>query len=174
MFSARVMLLPLFFSCLFFHLETSYAVSLGDKAPDFSLPGSDGKTHNLSDHLGKNIVVIAWFPRAFSPGCTMECKSFAEHGYLLDELGVAYFMASTDRLNRVVKFAKAMEAEFPILSDSKKEIAKAYSVLFFGIQSKRETHYIGKNGNIIYIDKNVSPETAAQDIAQRIVSLQSS
>ena len=59
MFSVRVMLLPLFFSCLFFHLETSYAVSLGDKAPDFSLPGSDGKTHNLRDHLGKNIVVIA-------------------------------------------------------------------------------------------------------------------
>ena len=61
-----------------------------------------------------------------------------------------------------------------IPSDSKKEIAKAYGVLFFGIQSKRETHYIGKNGDIIYIDKNVSPETAAQDIAQRIVSLQSS
>ena len=167
----RVLIISLC-SAIFFP-QISFALDVGDKAPNFSLPGSDGKTHNLGDHLGKNIVVVAWFPRAFSPGCTIECKSFAEYGHLLDELGVAYFMASTDRLNRVVKFAKAMEAEFPILSDPKKEVAERYGVLFFGITSKRETHYIGKDGDIIYIDKDVSPETAAQDIAQRIVSLQS-
>ena len=55
-------------------------VKVGDMAPDFTLPGTDGKTHKLSDFRGKQAVVIAWFPRAFTQGCTIECKSLAENG----------------------------------------------------------------------------------------------
>ena len=53
-------------------------LAVGDPAPDFSLPGSDGKTHSMADYRGKQAVVIAWFPRAFTSGCTIECKSLAE------------------------------------------------------------------------------------------------
>ena len=51
-----------------FAVDTSRALDAGDPAPAFSLPGSDGKTHGLSDYAGKKIVVLAWFPKAFTGG----------------------------------------------------------------------------------------------------------
>ncbi len=50
-------------------------LKVGDKAPDFSMQGSDGKTYTLDQFKGKSAVVIAWFPKAFTGGCTKECKS---------------------------------------------------------------------------------------------------
>ena len=69
-------------------------VKVGDMAPDFTLQGTDGKTHKLSDYRGKTNVVVAWFPRAFTQGCTIECKSLAENGDKIKKYDVAYFMAS--------------------------------------------------------------------------------
>src|SRR5262245_61555690 len=58
----------------------STELKVGDTAPDFSLQASDGKTYKLSDYKGKKAVVVAWFPKAFTQGCTIECKSLAENG----------------------------------------------------------------------------------------------
>src|SRR5437764_452958 len=55
-------------------------VKVGDMAPDFTLQGTDGKMHKLSEYRGKTNVVVAWFPKAFTLGCTIECKSLAENG----------------------------------------------------------------------------------------------
>ena len=63
-------------------------LKVGDQAPDFSLPASDGKTYKLSDFKGKQAVVIAWFPKAFTQGCTIECKSLAEHGDMIKKYNV--------------------------------------------------------------------------------------
>src|SRR5947209_3166676 len=62
----------------------------GDKAPAFSLKGTDGKTYALDDFKGKQAVVVAWFPKADTPGCTKECKSFKDYGADMKKLGVAY------------------------------------------------------------------------------------
>ena len=51
---------------------------VGDEAPDFTMTGSDGKTYKLSDFKGKQAVVVAWFPRAFTGGCTKECAVVQE------------------------------------------------------------------------------------------------
>lgn len=147
------------------------ALEPGDIAPDFTLQSSDGNSYTLSDYIGNKSVVLAWFPRAFSPGCTLECKSFAEYGHLLEEMGIAYFMASTDSIKRVAKFAKALDAQFPILSDSKKQVSQKYGVLFLGMASKRVTFYIDKQGKIAFIDNDVRPQTAAQDIVQKVTEL---
>src|SRR5258708_4636305 len=71
-------------------------LKVGDKAPNFSLQGSDGKTYSLADYKGKKAVVIAWFPRAMTRGCTAECNSFKENSEKLKPLNVAYFTASVD------------------------------------------------------------------------------
>ena len=65
---------------------TATELKPGDPAPDFTLPGSDGKTYHLADYRGKEAVVLAWFPKAFTPGCTTECKSFGAGGDGLAEV----------------------------------------------------------------------------------------
>ena len=159
-------------------------LKVGDMAPDFNLQGTDGKAHKLSDYRGKKAVVVAWFPKAFTQGCTIECKSLAENGDRIKRYNVAYFMASVDPLEENIKFAKATtvklgdrvvekkEADFPMLSDPTKETAKAYGVLNNerGF-ANRWTFYIGKDGRIAAIDKMVRPDTSAEDMIARLGEL---
>src|SRR4051794_6811711 len=82
-------------------------LKVGDKAPDFSVKGSDGKTYSLADFKGKQGVVIAWFPKAFTGGCTAECKSFRASSDALKASKVAYFTASVDTPEKNADFAKS-------------------------------------------------------------------
>jgi len=140
-------------------------------APDFSLQASDGKTYDLVDFRGEQAVVIAWYPRAFTRGCTIECKSLAENGHLIREYEVTYFMASVDPLEENTAFAAEQNADFPLLSDPTKVTANAYGVLNQRGMANRWTFYIGKSGRILYIDKEVRPRTSAEDMAARLGEL---
>jgi peroxiredoxin Q/BCP len=156
---------------LFSLTSAAAELSVGDPAPDFTLAATDGKTYHLKDFAGKQAVVLAWFPKAYTSGCTIECKSLAEHGDLIEQYDVTYFMASVDPLAKNKGFAAEHKAEFPLLSDPDKTTAKAYGVLnLLGVAS-RQTFYIGKDGTIIAIDRKVDPATAAQDIAARLEEL---
>ena len=158
-------------------------LKVGDMAPDFTLQGTDGKTHRLSDYRGKQAVVVAWFPRAFTTGCTIECKSLAENGDRIQRYNVAYFMASVDPLEENIKFAEATsvklgdkvvekkEADFPMLSDETKDVAKRYGVLNERGVANRWTFYIDRNGRIAAIDKAVRPETSAEDMVAKLGEL---
>lgn len=94
-------------------LQAQTALSEGDTAPDFEMAASDGNTYRLSDFRGKQAVVLAWFPRAFTSGCTVECKSLAQNGDRIREFDVSYFMASTDSVEKNTEFAAETEADFP-------------------------------------------------------------
>ena len=158
-------------------------LKVGDKAPDFKLKGTDGKTHTLAEYVGKRAVVVAWFPAAFTGGCTVECKSLAENGDKIRQYDVQYFMASVDSAEKNEEFAKATsvmingkeimksEADFPLLSDPTKEIATAYGVLNARGVANRWTFYIGKDGKILAIDKAVKPDTSAQDMVAKLGEL---
>src|SRR5688572_358368 len=139
-------------------------LKVGDPAPNFKLQASDGKTYQLSDFKGKKAVVVAWFPKAFTQGCTIECKSLAANGAKIREYDVAYFMASVDPLEQNTKFAADNKADFPLLSDPTKETATAYGVLMPAGIANRWTFYINKEGNIAFIDQAVKPDTSAQDM----------
>ena len=80
-------------------------------------------------------------------------------------------MASTDSLDDVTEFARMHEADFPILSDSNKQVAEAYGVLSAMGFAKRWTFYIDANGAIVHVDRDVSPSTAGQDLAENLRSL---
>lgn len=163
--------------------QPAVELKVGDMAPDFELQASDGKTYKLSDFRGKEAVVIAWFPKAATRGCTIECKSLAENGDKLKKFQMTYFMASVDPLEDNVAFAKAtsvqlgdqvvekQEADFPILSDPTKKVATAYGVLGPRGVANRWTFYIGKDGRITAIDKSVRPETSAEDMIAKLQEL---
>jgi len=147
-------------------------LKVGDKAPAFSLPGSDGKTYSLSQFKGKRAVVLAWFPKAFTGGCTAECKSFRQSGDDLKAMDVAYFTISTDQPEENKKFAESLGLDYPILSDSDKSVARAYGVVnpTRGM-ANRWTFYIDKDGTIREIDKKVKTASAAVDVAAKLKEL---
>ena len=157
---------------LMFGAATAEELKVGNTAPDFSLPGSDGKTYKLSDYRGKQPVVLAWFPKAFTPGCTTECKVMAKHGSKLKKFDVAYFTASVDTPEKNKDFAKSVGADYPILSDPGGAVAREFGVTG-AIQkwASRWTFYIGKDGKILYIDKDVHPSTHADDVAAKLKEL---
>ena len=149
-------------------------LKVGDTAPDFTLPGTDGKTHKLSEYRGKRAVVLAWFPKAFTQGCTIECKSLAANGERIRKYDVAYFMVSVDPLEGEggsLAFAKSENADFPLLSDATKETATKYGVLNARGMANRWTFYIDKNGKIAHIDKAVRPATSAEDMIAKMGEL---
>ena len=131
------------------------ALEVGDQAPGFSLEATDGKTYSLDQFHDKQAIVIAWYPRAFTSGCTIECKSLAQNGHLLKRLDVTYFMASVDELETNKEFAAA----------------KAYEVLAFYGMPNRHTFYIGKDGKILFIDRKINAATSAEDMAAKLEEL---
>jgi peroxiredoxin Q/BCP len=156
-------------------LAPAAELAVGDPAPDFKLQASDGKTYTLSQFKGKKAVVLAWFPKAFTSGCTIECKSLAANGDKLKKYEVEYFMASVDPLegeqgNKA--FAESEKADFPILGDPSKQTASAYGVLNAerGF-ANRWTFYVGKDGKIAAIDKAVKPPTSAADVIAHLDEL---
>jgi peroxiredoxin Q/BCP len=138
-------------------------LKVGDQAPEFTLQASDGQEYRLSDFRGKQAVVVAWFPRAFTSGCTVECKSLAENGDELRTYDVTYFMASTDPVDKNTEFAEDTGADFPLLSDPDGAVAKAYGVYSMGF-ARRHTFYIDIEGKIAHIDTAVKPSTSAEDM----------
>ncbi len=137
------------------------------------MPGTDGKTHKLSDYAGRH-VVLAWYPAAFTGGCTQECRSFRDAGVTIQQYNVAYFMASVDTPEKNAEFAKMEQANFPLLSDPQKTVAAAYGVLSPRGTANRWTFYIGPDGRIVHIDKTVNQAgvgNAGQVLAAKLAEL---
>lgn len=152
--------------------EAPKTLAAGDPAPAFSLPGSDGITHALADHAGKRVVVVAWFPKVFTGGCTAECKSLRESASEIRAFDAAYYAASVDPVGPVTDFAKSLEADFPILADADGSVARAYGVVTSDRPRPfRWTFYVGKDGRLLYVDREVKAATAGPDIAKRLAEL---
>jgi peroxiredoxin Q/BCP len=147
------------------------ALEVGDKAPDFSLAASDGSTYSLSQFLGEKPVVIAFFPKAFTGGWTMQCKALRDSAREIQNFDVAYFMASVDTLEDNTAFAAEHEANFPILADPSKEMVDAYGALMGVGFANRWTYYIGADGTVLKIDKETNPATAGRDLVQTMNDL---
>ncbi len=147
-------------------------IKVGDDAPDFEMVGSDGKTYKLSDFKGKQAVVVAWYPRAFTGGCTKECESFKKEGASIREYNVAYFTASCDPADKNKAFAESLSVDYPILSDPDGSVATKYGI--FNAERKaaaRWTFYVGENGKILHIDKTVKTASHGSDVAAKLGEL---
>ena len=87
------------------------------KAPDFKLQGSDGKTYSLADFAGKRGFVLAWFPKAFTSGCTAELEDLRDNAAAIAAYDAAVFMVSVDPPEKNAEFAKSVDAKQVLLSD---------------------------------------------------------
>jgi thioredoxin-dependent peroxiredoxin len=142
----------------------------GDPAPDFTLAASDGRSYTLSAFLGK-YVVIAWFPKAFTGGCTVECRSLGALRALTGSANVQFFAASVDSVATNAEFAGALDLSSPILSDPTRQVARSYGVLGASGFASRWTFYIGPDGRILEIDKHVRTASHGHDVIARLAAL---
>jgi len=137
------------------------SVKVGDKAPGFSLAwfapkaggGYDQATISLDQYRGKQTVVLAFFPAAFSPGCTNELKQYQASAGRTSAANTVVLGVSVDSTWANRAFREQIGAEFPILSDFKHEAARAYGVLneANGV-ARRSTFVIDKDGIVQHVD----------------------
>ncbi|MEN6546727.1 MAG: thioredoxin-dependent thiol peroxidase [Armatimonadia bacterium] len=100
----------------------------GDKAPAFRLPASTGSEISLADFAGKKAVVLYFYPKDMTPGCTQEACSFRDLASEFEEAGAAILGVSADDLASHGKFADKHELNFPLLSDLEGKVAQQYGV----------------------------------------------
>ena len=140
-------------------------------APTFKLPASGNQTIALEDFKGKQPVVLFFYPKADTPGCTKETCGFRDAlaGYHLAK--VAVLGISPDPVKDVDKFAKKFEVNFPLLADEDHAIAEKYGVwveksmygkTYMGVA--RTTFVIGKDGKIVHVFEKVKPEGHDQEV----------
>ncbi|QNE90083.1 thioredoxin-dependent thiol peroxidase [Corynebacterium incognita] len=100
-------------------------LDVGDKAPDFTLTNDKGETTSLADFTGQRVVVY-FYPRANTPGCTKEACDFRDSLAQLNSAGIAVVGISPDKVEALAKFRDEHELNFPLLSDPDKEVMEAY------------------------------------------------
>jgi peroxiredoxin Q/BCP len=127
-------------------------VKVGDKAPDFEGATSDGNALALKDFLRRKNVVLYFYPKDDTPGCTREACSFRDNMEVIRAMGAEVVGVSLDSAESHKKFSAKYRLPFPLVSDRKKRIAKAYGVLKDSATSTdRVTFIIDKNGRIAEI-----------------------
>ena len=135
-------------------------LSEGSVAPDFSLKGSDGKEHKLSEFKGKRIILY-FYPKDGTPGCTIEAKGFNTSLNEIEKRGAVVIGVSKDSVESHNEFKKKYELNFLLLSDPESKVIRMYDSYgdrgVFGMGTLRKTFVIGKDGKISKIFDKVNP-----------------
>lgn len=135
----------------------------GDLAPDFQLPDQDGKPLRLS-HLKGNTVVLFFYPKADTPGCTTQACGVRDHRADYEAAGATVIGVSPDPVKRVKKFHDGQGLNFPLLADEDHAVCEAYGVWveksMYGrtyMGAERSTFVIGPDGAIRDVLRKVKP-----------------
>lgn len=129
-------------------------LKVGDPAPDFTLPSTAGDKVTLSGFRGKETVVLAFFPAAFTGGCTQEMNNYQAGLERFKSAGAKVYAISTDFTPTLAHWAKEMKLDFPLLSDHMRTASKDYGVLMEqnGL-ANRTTFVVSPAGTIEHIDE---------------------
>lgn len=147
--------------------------NVGSDAPDFTLKDQYGKTHSLKDYRGKWLVVY-FYPRDNTPGCTIEAGSFRDNLQEFDNRKTSIVGISTDGVASHLDFSDTLKLNFSLLADVDKTTAKSYAVLTdLGLisYSKRETFIIDPEGRIAHHFEDVSPKTHTEIVLKKLDDL---
>ena len=145
----------------------------GSQAPEFHLQDQKGDWHTLAQHRGK-WVVLYFYPKDFTPGCTKEVCTFRDDVIALRKAGAEVLGVSLDDVKSHAEFAEKYHVPFPLLSDAKQDTAKAYGVLTSKMgmtYAKRETFLIDPQGKIAKHYRDVDPEQNSKQVLTDLASL---
>ena len=129
-------------------------LEIGDQAPAFTLPNDSGETTSLADYQGKRVLVY-FYPRANTPGCTTEACDFRDSLTQLNDLGIEVVGISPDTVDKLVAFREKNNVTFPLLADPDKNVLKEWGA--FGEKKNygkivegviRSTFLVGTDGTI--------------------------
>lgn len=147
-------------------------VVVGAMAPEFVAVDSAGVTNTLTGLRGK-WVVLYFYPRSFTPGCTAEACSLRDGFTAIQELGAVILGISLDGAEKQAKFKAEYHLPFAILSDTDKTVSRAYDCLAIGgLFAKRRTFIINPDGKIATIFENVKTATHDQEVLAELKALQ--
>ena len=130
----------------------AYGIQAGDKAPDFTLPAQSGEPVRLKDRLGERVVVLYFYPRDDTRGCTAEACAFRDSHEVFAEAGAEVIGISSDSVDRHAAFAGRHELPFTLLSDQGGRVRKLYGVpAVLGLLPGRVTYVIDREGTVRHV-----------------------
>jgi peroxiredoxin Q/BCP len=154
-------------------------IEVGKKAPDFTLPDQDGNDVTLSDLRGAP-VVLYFYPKADTPGCTTQACGIRDRSGEYDKTGARVVGVSYDKVADQKKFAEKFDLDFTLLADSEHEVAELYGTwgeksmygkTFMGV--KRATFIIDPDGKVAKVFPKVSPKTHDDVVLEALAELSS-
>ena len=144
-------------------------MELNQKVPDFTLETDEGKTTSLSSYAGKPVVLF-FYPRADTPGCTIEACEFRDTAKKFTSKGVTVLGVSPDTTKAQAKFKEKFDLNFTLLADDNKDIANKYGVMkeknMYGkkVMGVARTTFVIEGGKIVKIFDNVKAEGHAEAV----------
>ena len=145
-------------------------LKVGDKAPDFTAASSDGKQVHLQGVIGQAPIVLYFYPKDDTPGCTKEACGLRDNFAAFRQLNATVYGISYDSVESHQEFVAKYKLPFLLLSDADKKISKLYGsdgLLF----AKRMTFVIDKNGKIAWINPAVNPSTHSAELQAVLAGL---
>ena len=134
------------------------ALKVGEIAPDFELPASGNRTIKLGAYRGQKNVLLAFYPFAFSPICSLQLPGLQKNLNEFKELNTEVLGISVDSRHSSAAFAEHLHLDFPLLSDFNKEVTTAYGVLRDGGFAERALFIVDREGKIAYAHVNAIGE----------------
>jgi thioredoxin-dependent peroxiredoxin len=127
-------------------------IQVGDKAPDFTLPSQSGEPVRLHDRLGDRVVVLYFYPKDDTPGCTAEACGFRDSHEAFTDAGAEVIGISSDSTGRHASFAGRYQLPFTLLSDQGGQVRKSYGVpAVLGVLPGRVTYVIDRTGTVRHV-----------------------
>jgi peroxiredoxin Q/BCP len=147
-------------------------VSPGDVAPDFEAVDCAGRTVRLKDFRGQKKVVLFFFPRAFSPACTLEVRNFRDNHERIAALNAELIGVSVDRSERNCRFAQAEGLQFRLIGDESRAISQLYGVVWPVLRiDRRATFVIDEAGRVEdVIHHEVQVYRHLEDVLERLAT----
>lgn len=134
------------------------ALAVGEVAPDFELSATGNRKIKLSDYRGKKNVVLAFYPFAFSPTCSLQLPGLQDHLNEFAQYDAEVLGISVDSKHSNMAFAEHLHLSFPLLSDFERKVTAAYGVMREGGFAERATFVIDQQGKIVYSHINSMDE----------------